>query len=445
MTIDRLIAPGAPRIDMQKGTSASAGTTDSEGVAPEDAASSFASMLNTMANGMPELATDAAGSGGIPAAASGLPQQDLTDPPIDAGALLAQMAGGLPAPESAAPALASLPKPDEIGAAGSAPALGRDQSAALGLLDPARPGGRPLGRDTAAVAPGAPDPGDPALLGETRDAGAAVDGGALQVSGAGRKGLGTDARRGGTASLQAADATTQAGGVSGRSGELPGHRDAVQLASALSTDRGVLAAANGLDPAHGGFRALPALRSMERQAARSVFLPLDGSAEASAAGVGATTYGSVQASAGGWLAGGGETPMAASATGELAHKVHYWVTRGVQNAELQLEALGGSAVDVSITLQGKEALVEFRTDQGDARRVLQEAMPQLRDMLRSEGLQLAGSFVGTSAQQGQAERDREPAPRGGGRISMVAAEGVQAPATLVRGGASTTRTLDVFV
>ena len=441
MTIDRLIAPGTPRIDMQKGTSASAGTTDSEGVAPEDAASSFASMLNTMANGMPELATDASGSGGIPAAASGLPQQDFTDPPIDAGALLAQMAGGLPAPESAAPALASLPKPDGIGAAGGAPALGRDQSAALGLLDPARPGGR----DKAAVAPGAPDPGDPALLGETRDAGAAVDGGALQVSGAWRKGLGTDARRGATASLQAADTTAQAGGVSGRSGELPGHRDAVQLASALSTDRGVLAAANGLDPIHGGFRALPALRSTERQAARSVFLPLDGSAEASAAGVGATTYGSVQASAGGWLAAGGETPMAASATGELAHKVHYWVTRGVQNAELQLEALGGSAVDVSITLQGKEALVEFRTDQGDARRVLQEAMPQLRDMLRSEGLQLAGSFVGTSAQQGQAERDRDPAPRGGGRIGMVAAEGVQAPATLVRGGASATRTLDVFV
>jgi len=139
-----------------------------------------------------------------------------------------------------------------------------------------------------------------------------------------------------------------------------------------------------------------------------------------------------------------DAPMAPGASSEVAHKVHYWVTRGVQTAELQLDALGGSAVDVSITLQGKEALVEFRCDLPEARRLLQEAMPQLRDMLRSEGLQLAGGFVGSSAQQkeGGARRDgQHREPERVGTVSVSAADAVRTG----RAGAASTHSLDVFV
>ena len=82
----------------------------------------------------------------------------------------------------------------------------------------------------------------------------------------------------------------------------------------------------------------------------------------------------------------------------VAEKLNYWISRGVQNAELQLDAFGGGTVKVSISVQGQEAQVEFRSDQPEARKLLQDAMPQLGAMLKGEGLLLSGGFVGSSAQ-----------------------------------------------
>ena len=94
---------------------------------------------------------------------------------------------------------------------------------------------------------------------------------------------------------------------------------------------------------------------------------------------------------------GAMTPAPATA---MAEKMHYWVSRGVQSAELQLDAFAGGTVDVSIAVKGDEAIVEFRTDQPQARQLLLDAMPQLKELLASEGLMLSGGFVGGSAQQG---------------------------------------------
>ena len=103
----------------------------------------------------------------------------------------------------------------------------------------------------------------------------------------------------------------------------------------------------------------------------------------------------------------------AAPEGAIAEKAHYWVMRGVQNAELRLDAFGGGQVEVSIAVQGSDAIVEFRSDQPEARRLLQDAMGQLRDLLKSEGMSLSGGFVGTSARQDpqpQGRRtDRQPA------------------------------------
>lgn len=91
----------------------------------------------------------------------------------------------------------------------------------------------------------------------------------------------------------------------------------------------------------------------------------------------------------------------------MAQRVHYWVTRGVQSAELQLDAFAGGSVDVSIAVKGDQAVVEFRTDQPEARRMLLETMPQLKDLLAGEGLMLSGGFVGGSAHQGSGSPARE--------------------------------------
>ena len=131
----------------------------------------------------------------------------------------------------------------------------------------------------------------------------------------------------------------------------------------------------------------------------------------------------LQAAAGSASAGSWAEPAMAGATGSVgptytiepatpvpelavAEKLNYWVSRGVQNAELKLDAFGGGSVDVSISVNGNEAMVEFRTDQPEARRMLQDAMGHLRQMLEGEGLFLSGGFVGTSAQQDPGAQDR---------------------------------------
>ena len=81
---------------------------------------------------------------------------------------------------------------------------------------------------------------------------------------------------------------------------------------------------------------------------------------------------------------------------QVAEQVRYWVSHNVQNAELSLDGLGQAPVQVSISLQGNEAQISFRTDEAAARDVLQNASAHLRDMLQREGLVLTGVSVGNS-------------------------------------------------
>lgn len=126
----------------------------------------------------------------------------------------------------------------------------------------------------------------------------------------------------------------------------------------------------------------------------------------------------------------------------MAQKVHYWVTRGVQSAELQLDAFAGGSVDVSIAVKGDQAVVEFRTDQPEARRMLLETMPQLKDLLAGEGLMLSGGFVGGSAQQNSGSSARENA-RPGAREGVVRVD--DAPRAQQGSAARKAGAVDLFV
>ena len=77
---------------------------------------------------------------------------------------------------------------------------------------------------------------------------------------------------------------------------------------------------------------------------------------------------------------------------------------------------GREPVDVSISMKGNEAQVEFRTDQPEVRQVLEGALGHLKTLLKDEGLSLAGVFVGSSGQQREganpsARQPGEPAVR----------------------------------
>jgi flagellar hook-length control protein FliK len=132
---------------------------------------------------------------------------------------------------------------------------------------------------------------------------------------------------------------------------------------------------------------------------------------------------------------------------QVAEQVSYWVSHNVQNAELSLDGLGNSPVQVSISLQGNEAQISFRTDEAAAREVLQNAGAHLKEMLQSEGLVLTGVSVG-HAGSGNADGS-ERRPRQNVRQTAIAplqASGAESrPGPRAASTGSAGRSVDLFV
>jgi flagellar hook-length control protein FliK len=128
---------------------------------------------------------------------------------------------------------------------------------------------------------------------------------------------------------------------------------------------------------------------------------------------------------------------------QVAQQVSYWVSRHVQNAEMTLSGFEGMPVDVSITLQGNQAQVDFRTDQLDIRAVLQGSESHLKDSLAKEGLVLAGLSVGVSTSGGQqASQDR--GERAARQFKLPTNDLKLSPMSQ-RAGVSSQNSIDVFV
>lgn len=127
----------------------------------------------------------------------------------------------------------------------------------------------------------------------------------------------------------------------------------------------------------------------------------------------------------------------------VAEQVTYWMTQDVQNAELTLDGMGLSPVEVSISMQGNEAQVAFRTDELHARAAIENASAQLKDSLQSQGVVLAGMSVGTSHSgdaSGQGGR-----PRQEGRQATVATLAPVPTDSPARARIQQGRALDLFV
>jgi flagellar hook-length control protein FliK len=137
-------------------------------------------------------------------------------------------------------------------------------------------------------------------------------------------------------------------------------------------------------------------------------------------------------------------PSMVSSEQMVADTVGYWVSQGIQNAELKLDGFGSDPVQVSISLKGGEAHIGFRTDQPEIRQILENATSQLKDLLSSEGLVLSGVTVGGSGSGGNAgsqeRRDQQSA-----RQATVLTKDVASPDARQRVNPSVGRALDLFV
>ena len=120
-----------------------------------------------------------------------------------------------------------------------------------------------------------------------------------------------------------------------------------------------------------------------------------------------------------------DTSQPAPATA-VADQVSYWISQGIQNAELTFGGADAQPVQVSISVLGNEAQVEFRTDQPEARDLLASAAAHLKDLLQSQGMVLTGLSVGSSGTGGGHAREqralsevRRNAPRATPEVAAV--------------------------
>ncbi|MDD0816598.1 flagellar hook-length control protein FliK [Curvibacter sp. HBC28] len=133
----------------------------------------------------------------------------------------------------------------------------------------------------------------------------------------------------------------------------------------------------------------------------------------------------------------------------VAEQVSYWINQKRQGAELTLDGGNGQPVAVSISMNGNEANVVFRSDQAATRDMLNGALPELRTLLQSEGLILSGVSVGAGqGQSGQPGRQGQAAAEGGTRRAALGGVGrveAEPAGTVLRRQVSTNQALDLFV
>lgn len=133
----------------------------------------------------------------------------------------------------------------------------------------------------------------------------------------------------------------------------------------------------------------------------------------------------------------------ASADGQYSEEVSYWVGQELQKAEMTVDGLGANPVEVSISMQGKEATVVFRSDEEATREALSNAGAELQESLGRQGVMLSGVSVGTS-NSGDSQRQGQNGKPPGWKVRSVevAADPVS---TGVRGAGTTGRSIDLFV
>lgn len=136
------------------------------------------------------------------------------------------------------------------------------------------------------------------------------------------------------------------------------------------------------------------------------------------------------------------TAASASADGSYAEQVSYWIGQDVQKAEMTLDGLGANPVEVSISMQGKEATVVFRSDEALTRDALTNASAQLQEAMSRQGVVLSGVSVGTS-NSGDAQR-REP-ERKSSEWKVSTVELVDESAVSTSRAGPSGRAIDLFV
>lgn len=92
---------------------------------------------------------------------------------------------------------------------------------------------------------------------------------------------------------------------------------------------------------------------------------------------------------------------------ELVSEVRFLLKGGLQHAELQMNPVELGPIQIELSLNAQVADIGFTAAHAATREGIAQSLPQLREMLSSQGLSLGHTSVGTQAQeQQQAQQER---------------------------------------
>ena len=95
---------------------------------------------------------------------------------------------------------------------------------------------------------------------------------------------------------------------------------------------------------------------------------------------------------------------------DLESRGPYWISSDLKNAKMKIGNEAEGVVEISINLQGNQAQVAFKVDETLTRNALRDSGLELRDMLRSDGIELAGVSIeisGAGVSSGESGDGRE--------------------------------------
>lgn len=98
----------------------------------------------------------------------------------------------------------------------------------------------------------------------------------------------------------------------------------------------------------------------------------------------------------------------------LGNRVMWMVNQQVQTAELRMNPAHLGPIEVRISIRDDQATVSFVSAHGQVREALQAAIPQLREMLGNNGLNLADVNIAQHSFADARQRPDDPQPRAGG-------------------------------
>ncbi|MEG0045052.1 MAG: flagellar hook-length control protein FliK [Comamonas sp.] len=172
----------------------------------------------------------------------------------------------------------------------------------------------------------------------------------------------------------------------------------------------------------------------------------DAAAVSSGAGIGGGT-GRLLDNAVAQAAAGQQTSNGDAQGAQAEPDMAFWMNSRQQRAEVVLDR-DGEPVRVQVTMEGSTAHVTFHSDEQTTRSMLDASVAQLRDMLASQGVELAGVQVGAQAggnQQGGSSAAQEAfMPEGARRVRLQSAAGVEQAPSLQRAGGASRQGVDIF-